>query len=244
MKAFIGLRFAIALSIGFWSLGCSDSSTTTSDEPQVQIYTQLDATSVTPTSKNIGEPSITVNGQVADSLHITRVRILISNMKLHMTKEDALFGGHDVKVGPFLLNIDASGVYLNAASPIPVGIYDHIKFEIHKFTAAEVGTYLNDGVYSDFVTDDRYTIIVDGISYKNGIEYPFTYKSKSTHNLTLNFLNDIDVQVRTTHGILVFMNPSAIFRDGNSVLDPRDPNNSNDIEKGIKLAFRALKKLS
>ncbi|MBI3258933.1 MAG: hypothetical protein HYZ54_05600 [Ignavibacteriae bacterium] len=242
MKAFIGLRLAIAICISLWTLGCSES-TTTSNEPQIQIYTQLDATSVTPASKSNGEPAITVNGETADSLHINRVRILISNMKLHMTKEDSNFPGHDIKVGPFLLNIDASGAYLNASSPIPIGIYDHIKFEIHKFSANEVGAYLNDGVYSDFVTDDRYTIIIEGISYKDGVGHPFTYKSKSTHNLTLKFLNDIDIQVHTTYSILLFMNPLFIFRNDNSVLDPRDPNNSDEIEKGIKLAFRALKRL-
>lgn len=241
MKAFFGLRLAIVVGVSLWALGCADSTSTT-DSTQVQIYTQLEGRSVTPSSIKNDYSGIAAKGVVADSLRISRVRILVSDIKMHTSKEDSIHNGHSVKVGPFLVTIDTAGLSLNASSPIPAGIYDHIKFEIHRFSSSEVANYLNDPVYSDFVTGDRYTIIIDGTVYDAGVAYPFEYKSKATINFWLKFANDIEIKQNVTNGIILFMNPSLVFRTGISVLDPRDPNNSNDIDQGLKWAFRALKR--
>ncbi|MBS1536841.1 MAG: hypothetical protein JST20_03730 [Bacteroidetes bacterium] len=241
MKNVSRLRLAIALSICVLGIGCADSTTPT-DETKVQIYTQMDATTITPYKIKDGNPSIKAKGVTADSMHITRVRVLVSNMKMHMSKEDINYDGHNVKTGPFLVTIDATGQYLFASSQIPYGIYDHIKFEIHKFSNDEVASYINDVVYSDFVTGDRYTVIIDGTVYNAGVAYPYQYKSNVTVNLKLKFDKDLDFILNSTNEIIFAVNPSLIFKSGLSILDPRDPNNSNDIDNGIKSAFHALKK--
>ncbi len=242
MKSFFGLRSALLLGICIGFLGCSDSTTTSTDSAQVQIYTQLDASSVTPSGiKQVSEHAL--KGVTADSLRISRVRILVSNLKLHLSKEDTSTLGHDVKAGPFLITIDSAGVRLNATNSIPTGIYDRVKFEIHRFSSNEIATYLNDVVYSDFVTGERYTIIVEGTVYNAGIAQPFIYRSNVTINFMLKLDSDIQLAQSTTNDIVLFFSPRLVFRSGTSVLDPRDPTNSNDIDKGIKTAFHVLKKL-
>ncbi|MFN8360234.1 MAG: hypothetical protein U0264_10000 [Candidatus Kapaibacterium sp.] len=241
MKSFFGLRSALLLGLCIGFLGCSES-TTPADTAQVQIYTQLDGSSVTQSGiKN--EAERVLKGVTADSLRISRVRILVSNLKLHLSKEDTSNLGHEVKAGPFLITIDSAGARLNATNSLPIGIYDRVKFEVHRFSSNEIATYLNDPVYSDFVTGDRYTIIVDGTVYNNGVAQSFTYKSNVTLNYMLKLDSDYQFEKSSTNSLILFFSPRLVFRSGTSVLDPRDPTNNSDIEKGIKTAFRVIKKL-
>ncbi|MBK9248923.1 MAG: hypothetical protein IPM69_12615 [Ignavibacteria bacterium] len=241
MKLSFVLRSAIIISVCCIAVSCSES-TSVSDTAQVQFYTQMDVNSVTTGSIKPGNSSI-LKGVTADSLKISRVRILVSNLKLHLSKEDSNTSGHNVKVGPFLITIDSSGTRLNETSTIPTGNYDRVKFEFHRFSSSEVSTYLNDAVFSDFVTGDRYTIIIDGTVYNGGVATPFTYKSDVTINLSLKFDNDIQFLQNATDGIVLLLRPRIIFKSGTSVLDPRDPGNESDIDNALKSAFHCIKKM-
>ena len=92
-------------------------------------------------------------------------------------------------------------------------------------------------MYSDFVTGDRYTIIVDGTVYNNGVAQSFTYKSNVTLNYMLKLDSDYQFEKSSTNSLILFFSPRLVFRSGTSVLDPRDPTNNSDIEKELKQHF-------
>jgi hypothetical protein len=151
-----------------------------------------------------------------------------------------------VITGPFLLEFDSSGTQLVTRAEIPAGIYDRIKFEIHKLRGEANDPWLNDSVMVNFISNDA-TIILKGYVWDNGVMYPFTYYSRVTANLNVHFdpaiviENDIPANVALTFEPgMVFSAPFSFGRP----IDPRDPDNRKHIEEAIKLAFKLAKKLS
>lgn len=225
---------ALGAAALLWA-GCSDNPAG-DDQATVQMQSGLTSSMVTPGAGKLA------GGSEADSLRITRVRILISRMKLHRDKEDTVSGDRDVKVGPFLLTIDASGAKVFTTAAVPAGTYDKVKFAFHRFSSSEIGTYLNDSAFGAFVTGERYSFLVDGQVYVNGAPVDFTYRSDATANLTLPL--DVPAQLDAGGGatLLLQLDPRIAFKDGTLVLDPRDPRNQSKIDNNIVRAIKALKK--
>jgi hypothetical protein len=185
---------------------------------------------------------VAVSGTEADSLKISRVRILISELKLHRDKEDTVAGDKTVKTGPMLITIDSSGSRTFATGTVPPGTYDKLKFEFHRFSSSEVGQYLSDTNFADFVTDDRYTFLIDGTVYNGGQAFPFTYRSDVTANLSFKFEPSITLDAGGNVIIVVQVDPEAIMKPEGKVLDPRDGSNESKLDKAIKEAIKALKR--
>jgi hypothetical protein len=246
MPATASRFFALALAIGTTALsmtGCSDDTTGTGTDATVAMKGEMTGSSVTAAlRKDDGNFTITSIGEVVDSLKVTRVRILVSEMKLHRSNADTTTGDNTVKTAPMMITIDSAGTRTFTTATVPAGSYDKIKFEFHRFSSSEVGTYLNDTVYTDFVTNDRYTFIMDGRVYKGGVATPFTYRSDATANLTLKFEPAIDLAAGSSSSIVLQVDPAAVFSSGNDVLDPRDEKNESSIDNAIKAAIKALKR--
>jgi hypothetical protein len=178
-----------------------------------------------------------------DSIYVTRIRLLISDLKMHMTEKDSVTGDKTIKTGPYIIQYDSAGSHVFTNTSVPSGSYDRIKFEFHKLSSNEVATYLNDPLFQDFVTDDRYTVIIDGYVFDEGVKSPFTYRSKATDNVQVRFDPAIVLEAGSTTNIALQFSPKAVFKKGsNSPLDPRDGANHSEMEKAIKDAMKALKK--
>lgn len=234
------LSFATLIaSIGFFT-GCSES-TSPNDQATVQMAAELDQSGVGAMALQKGIETSAAGAEV-DSLYITRVRLLVSDLKMHANGSDSTFGG-TIKTGPFLIQFDSAGSHVFTSASVPAGNYDRIKFEIHKLSSNEVAQYLNDPVFQDFVTDDRWTVIVDGYVVANNVRSPFTYRSKVTENIQVRFEPDLVLEQGSTTMVALEFAPRAVFKKGsNRPLDPRDGENHNEIEKSIKDALHALKK--
>lgn len=183
-------------------------------------------------------------GAEVDSLTVSRARILITELKLHDKSGDNADSGafdHTVKTGPILIDATAAGVQVFLTEEIPAADYDKIKFEFHRFSSNEVAQYLNDPVFGPFVHDDRWSVIIDGIAHDGAEDFPFTYRSDITANLSLNFPQNITIPEGGTATVVVEVDPMAIFKEGNGVLDPRDGSNESKIDNAIKSAIKALK---
>lgn len=227
-----------ALTILCCGYGCSDS---TSGSPQVQIYTEI-ASSDVRLVKDTRSSSILVGSSNADSLHITRVRLLISRIQMHRQNEDENTGNRNVKTGPLVLSIIAGAAQASLTGDIPEGNYDQIKFELHKLSSSEAEQYRNDPALTDFVTDDRYSVIIDGTVYKNGKGTSFMYKGDPTANLSLSLGGSVNVTSGTVAGVLLRFDAAQALKAGGSPLDPNDPSNRSTIDNAIRAAIRALKK--
>ncbi|MBI5325077.1 MAG: hypothetical protein HZB41_07385 [Ignavibacteriae bacterium] len=186
---------------------------------------------------------ITILKSEVDSLRINRIRILLSEIKFHSESESNDSSDKFFKAGPFLFVGDSTGTYFELTSgQIPAGLYEKIKFEIHRFSTGELAQYQNDASFGDFATADRYSVIIEGISYKNGNANSFTYNGTPTANLSLKFEPSINLQANTTSNIYLQVNPVDLIKSGNSVLDPEDSTNENDIDNLIKSAIKAIKR--
>ncbi len=220
---------------------CSDSPTN-SDQAAVTMQAEIASPVVTSTATK--QTAIAGGGATVDSLRVTRVRILVSELKLHRDKEDDINGDHNVKVGPMMLQADASGARVFATGAIPPGSYDKIKFEFHRFSTNEVAQYLADSVFADFVTDQRSTVVIDGIAYVDGRAWPFTYKSDVTANLTLKFESVVALSTSGANTIVIVVDPALIFKSSGRCMDPRDSGNHGSIDNYLRNAIKVIKRLS
>lgn len=236
-----GLLLA-GLLLGTVLTGCSDSVDSDSNGT-VRVEAEMDGSASVSRTLNRDEArSLLGAGATVDSLHLSRVRILISALKLHRSGEDTTSGDRSVHTGPILVTVDSAGTKVVATETIPAGTYDKIKFEFHKLSANEVSTYLNDPFFSDFVTDDRYTFIFDGTVYKDGSAFPFTYRSDATANLDYKLDPAPVLNGGSTMVIVLRVDPRVLAKDGNGVLDPRDGSNEPKFDNAIKSAIHALRR--
>lgn len=95
---------------------------------------------------------------------------------------------------------------------------------------------------ADFVTGDRYSVIIDGVAYKGGTTSPYSYRSNITANLQFKFQPAVDVASGRNVIIVLKIDPIAVFKKGGNILDPCDEANESEIDNAIKSAIKALKK--
>lgn len=229
-----GIMAAAALA------GCSDDPASGNEQATVQMQAELTSAKVNSTIKKDQLGSLL--GAEVDSMKISRVRVLISELKLHRDKEDTVAGDKTVKVGPMIITFDSTGTRTFATGTIPTGDYDKIKFEFHRLSSSEVPTYLADTNFADFVTDDRWTVLIDGTVWVGGTAFPFAYRSDMTANLSLKFDPFLPLTSGATVVIVVQIDPMSVFKDSGAILDPRDGKNESKIDNAIRSTIKALKK--
>lgn len=234
------LIVSIALSLLMLTISCTEAVSPEINSV-VRVRSELTSGLVQSINSSIKIPS-TLKAEV-DSVKVTRVRILLSNIKFHSTSETNEDTDNVFKTGPFIYDAQQSGTNkIVAEGNLPTGSYNKVKFEIHRFTPSEQTLYNNDITFSEFATEGRYSVIMDGIAYQFGSEYPFSYKSSPTANLSLNFDPAIELTKNTSMDVYLQLNPINFMKVGNSVLDPRDITNENDINYLIQSAIKAIKK--
>ena len=178
-----------------------------------------------------------VAGETVDSLFVTRVRVLVRRLVLHPVGLRDSIDDRTIKSGPFLMLADSTGSTIVASVNLPAGSYDKLKFEIHRFSSSEVPSYAADTVFSDFVTDQRYSIIIDGRFVRQGVSSPFTYKSDITSNVTVGSAA-VDIPSSGTYSTSLVFSTIAAFRAGGAYLDPTDSKNEPQIDNSLRAAFR------
>jgi len=220
--------------------GCSSSTVAPPNTSTVTMTAETEGTKANSAFwKNSNSPA---SGIVADSIEITRVRFLLSEIKLHVEGNDTLHDG-EIKAGPFILEFTPGFSRVFSTVTLPSGSYEKIKFEIHKFPSSIDQLYLNDPTFTDFVTNERSTVIIEGRvwSAKSSTPVNFVYKSAITANLEAKFPGLITLGAGSNATIAMIFSPLLAFK-ASSVLDPRDPGNANDIDNFLKSAIKALKK--
>lgn len=155
-------------------------------------------------------------------LEIDNVKILLKDIKLNVSNSSDEV---NFKTGPYVifLNLNSS-VNVITSAQIPAGIYDRVKFEIHKLNDNEV---LPDPEFAD--ANGRYSIVVKG--WFNG-NY-FIYKSKKSAHQILSFPGMLRMTELKTN-ITLQVKPYIWFLSNGIFLDPEVSSNSNDIDNNIK----------
>ncbi len=183
-------------------------------------------------------------GPVVDSIHIDSVRVLLSRLKFKRTDEDTNSGGRDVKTGPAVLGFKDGKITAVFKSAIPVGIYDRVKLEKHKFSSSEVDQYKNDPVFGDFAYPEKLTLIIDGTAFVDGEEKAFTLTDDATENFWIGFEPAIEVKEDQTTTVDILFDGNEAFLDNGTCLDPWNDNGRREISKNLKKAFRLKKRFN
>jgi hypothetical protein len=222
-------------------VGCSSTDTPPANTATVTFVGQTEGSNVNKAAWGKGS-SIAASGAIADSVEITGVRFLLSAVKLHPEGNDTTKDG-ELKVGPFVAEFTPGLTRTYSTVTVPSGSYEKIKFEIHKFPSTIASTYLNDPVFTDFVTNERSTVIIEGRVWPTNTATPvnFVYKSHITANLETKFPGAITLGVGSTNSLAMIFSPMLAFKS-TFVLDPRDPLNSGAIDGYLKTSIKALKK--
>ena len=173
-----------------------------------------------------------------DTLELTEVKLLLSNIELEMDDGTEGDDGEDgdesfmVLVDPIVINLNLDGRATNfAVANVPPGLYEEVEFEIHKVEASETPP---DPEFKEGNADSlRYSVIVKG----NFNTVPFVYKSKKSAQQELEFETPIEIVQNGVANLSIPVDPQRWFYKEGILLDPSNPANENDIDINIKDSF-------
>ncbi|MBX2989849.1 MAG: hypothetical protein KF749_01635 [Bacteroidetes bacterium] len=165
------------------------------------------------------------------ALTIESAKILVKNIKFHQFPSD---NGVDVKVGPFAVTLNLNGpVHQVAASNVPVGKYDRIRFRLHKPEDFEP---IPDQEFREGESGQlRYSVIVRG-TY-NG--QSFVFKSRQNASQEIRLTTPLSVTNDEIVNVTLVVDPESWFVRNGQALDPTVPGNAQTIDDAIKASFSA-----
>lgn len=213
-------------------IGCSSDDTTAPDT-NLSVTCRIDNA----TTSSVGLKGAHTAGETADSVIVKRVRVLVERMVLHPSNSNDSADDRSIKAGPFVFLADSTGTRVVASVNLTPGTYDKLKYEVHRFSSSEVPSYQNDPQFADFVSTDRYTLIIDGHVVSSGARKAFQYKSDITSNIELP-LATFTVPSTGSASVNVVFSTAKAFLDKGQLLDPTDPKNESVIDNNLKAAFR------
>jgi hypothetical protein len=227
---------ALCASIALVINACEDSTAPT-EQGTLLVRTAIPTMVI---SQAMPDGSVQEPGEV-DSIRITRVRALFSRIKLHGSTEDTSdIAGRVVKAGPVVLTWSNDTVTAAFAAPLPAGLYDRMKLELHKFTASEAATWRNDTTFADFATaSDRVTLIIDGVTWKDSVMTPFTLASDRTENLWVVLEPYFEITASSTTTVVLDFDAVELFRIGGRVINP----NNTQVKTLLQTRLRTLLRL-
>lgn len=213
-------------------VGCS-SDDTAAPSSNLAVTCRIDNAA----TNSVGLKGAQTAGEKADSVIVSRVRVLVERMVLHPSNSTDSVDDRSVKAGPFVFLADSTGTRVVASVNLTPGTYDKLKYEVHRFSSSEVPSYLNDPQFVDFVSTDRYSLIIDGHVVRSGARKTFQYKSDITSNIELP-LTSFTVPSTGSVSVDVVFSTAKAFLDNGQMLDPTDPKNESAIDNNLKAAFR------
>lgn len=224
-----GLAFIAFIS------ACSDSS---SPEGMTEVSFKGELSSNVVSNTIMNKTSTLADG--IDKIEITRVRILIKELKVTINNEDNGLDDNKFKSGPYVIDAVYPLSPDFALSFLPEGDISKVKFEFHRFSSSELSLYINDAVFLDFATQDRYSVIIEGKIYENSedIGKDFIYNSDMTANLSLNLEKMAKLEKNKPAIMSLVADPSVIFTSNGKIVDPRDPKNESVLDNNIKSALK------
>jgi len=196
--------------------GCTDQSTS----PQAGDNVTL----------TIGVAASGTEGAGNNAVAIESAKILLKNIKFHQFPSD---NTQDVKVGSFVVHLNLAGS-LNtiAASKVPAGQYDRVRFNLHKPEDFEP---IPDPEFREGESGQlRYSVIARGVYEGRG----FVYKSRENASQEIWFARPILVAEDGVANVTLLVDTNSWFVQNGVVLDPTNPGNASAIDDAIKASFR------
>ncbi|MBU3742030.1 MAG: hypothetical protein FGM24_07055 [Candidatus Kapabacteria bacterium] len=229
---------AAIVIVVLFTTSCTDS-TSPSDRGTLIVQTNLKSGAI---AAAMPDGNVQDSSDI-DSITLTRVRILVSRIKLHGVDEDTTDAtGRVVKAGPAVITWTRDSVATVFASALPVGRYDRMKLEMHKFSASEADAYRSDPVFADFATvKDRVTVIIEGHVWSDSVMTSFTLTTDRTENLWIAVDPYFDITESSTTNVIIDADAVDVFRIGGSLLHPSDNNVRTQLQTRLRTLLRLRK---
>lgn len=162
-----------------------------------------------------------------DTIQLDEVKILFKDIKI---KNQSNNEHPHIKVGTFMVNLNLNGITTDfAVANVSPGIYDRVKFEVHKLEDSEEPP---DPEFRDGALN--YSVIVKGTH--NSLQ--FLYRSRKSAHQDLKLESPIEVGDNETANLTITVDPYSWFFDGDVLMDPNDPANDNLIDNNIEKSFK------
>ncbi|MBK7258485.1 MAG: hypothetical protein IPI01_11920 [Ignavibacteriae bacterium] len=165
-----------------------------------------------------------------ETLHITSVKILLKRIALSRATSD---DSTDVHTGSIVvdLNLDAKMTPVTATR-VRAGVYDRVRFDIHKPEDHESIPDSSFRVGSS--GNERYSVVVTGLYH----DTPFTFTSRESARQELVLLPPVAVTEEGTVNVTMKIDPYAWFTVNGLVLDPF--NQDKQIDERVKGSFASV----
>jgi hypothetical protein len=169
-------------------------------------------------SKNTDNPT--------GNIQITEAKALLSKIEVENSA-----GSKEIRLNPIVINFDLSGNVKDLISAsIPEGIYNKIKFQLHK---PEDNETVSDPEFKLGTSGhQRFSVIIKG-TYNGSA---FVFKSRKTINIVIDFNRPVDIRSEAKN-ITVLLQKNLWFLSNGIELDPRNSGNDDTIDDNIKRSF-------
>ena len=192
------------------------------------LLNSCDTAETTDAAISVSFSSGTAISKIADdTIQLDEVKILFKDIKIknQENNEDS-----HIKVGTFMVNLNLNGITTDfAVANVSPGIYDRVKFEVHKLEDSEEPP---DPEFRDGALN--YSVIVKGTH--NSLQ--FHYRSQKSAHQDLKLESPIEVSDNETANLTITVDPYSWFYNGDVLMDPNDPANENQINNNIENSFK------
>jgi hypothetical protein len=228
---------SIICFIAILSFGCKDSITDPPNSAQVSLMVMNQAR---PRAMALNE-SVSAYLAGIDSIMITRTRLLINSIDFDGGDDESDSDDMEFSTKPMVVTFGAMDtVAVVAVANVPFGSYDEVDIEIYplKFAYLDTLAPADSIALADFAKYG-YSIIVDGVVYKNGNATPFTFSSAVYVEQEYEFDPPLTVSAdNPTANITLMIYSMNWFRDYDyGLLDPSNPENKYSIAQNIHNSF-------
>ena len=216
-------------------LGCGAEPITgdTPINPIVAVRSDMEAKAYS--ANEDGYQSSTAPGGAVDSLEVTGVTVVVTDLLLHGTDNTSAEQIGVLRPYQFLLVFQPS--ILNYISDVEVlaGTYPYVTFDVHPLEGKADSLITADDRFSEFVTfAPSSSVIIHGHTYKHGVKLPFVFTSPLVVDGKFMFSPQLSLEEGTLHELRVRFISQTAFGAGGAVLDPLDIRNRTMIENNLR----------
>ena len=207
------------------NFGRTEALTGPTENVSLSLGVPLQAPTVSP--KVVGAPGSN------QSIAITRVRLLLEEVKLKTSVEDIA----DFKIGPVVVDLNLQGAITQiGAGSIPIGIYNKFEFKVKKLDADDADP--DDPQFADFAGTEK-SIIIEGIHNSVG----FTLSIEQDFEQETELIPPLEIASDTSAtnlSLMVNVTNWLVGSDPTELLNLTDPTIIEQIAANIAQSFEAF----
>ncbi|HCA79405.1 MAG TPA: hypothetical protein DEP53_06680 [Bacteroidetes bacterium] len=232
------------LLAALWSSGCDKSTEPAQTSGELSMTAKY-TTSGTALLKSSGiSPESTAEVAAVDSIRITKARFVLRDIKFKTAGEDSA----SFKATPIVLTLNLSETPQTiAVVPMKFGTYRRMEFDVHRVEQSIISNLpaADQAQFADFLAGERYSIIVEGVVYRNASATgtTFIYRSKVDAKQKIDLNPELVItEGSTTVNATILISSAQWFRAQNgSLVDPTVSQSEGVIDENLKSSIRVFK---